>query len=67
MPVNFSRGHRKFQIKDFSKLKKSLELTCSKKSLELTCSNELIRTCESFICQLYEKDLKNNDINTLRY
>ena len=47
------------KIKDISKLKELGD--------KLELPNELIRTCESFICQLYELDSKNNGINTLRY
>ena len=49
----------KRKIKDISKLKELGD--------KVELPNELIRTCESFICQLYEIDLKNNDINTLRF
>ena len=42
----------KSKIKDFSKLKELGD--------KLELPNELIRTCESFICQLYELDSKNN-------
>ena len=48
----------KRKIKGFSKLKELGD--------KLELPNELIRTYESFICQLYEPDSKNNDINTLR-
>ena len=41
------------KLKDFSELKELGD--------KLEIPNELIRTCESFICQLYEPDSKNND------
>ena len=48
----------KRKLKDISKLK---EL-----GNKLKLPNEHIRTCESFIYQLYESDSKNNDTDTLR-
>ena len=47
------------KIKDLSKLKELGD--------KLELPNQLFRTCESLVCQLYEPDSKNNDINTLRY
>ena len=49
----------KRKLKDISKLKELGD--------KLELPNELIKTCESFICQLYEPVTKNNDTNTLRY
>ena len=49
----------KRKIKDFSELKELGD--------KLELPNALIRTCESFISQLYEQDSKNDDINTPRY